>query len=144
MSLKIAVQARNTLIRRRGATELFRTFSSLASFCKADPGLFLLANAEGDGPLVFLTAAFLGDRASLVGDSSVGEGVLAVTVSVSTAAARGMAVIVVLLGSLHFGQVHSLPASSISFPIFLVMPTHLPWYQSRQESQHIIKRLLCG
>ena len=97
--------------------------------------------AKTEGPF-FLAAAFLGDATALVGDGGVGDGVVT-AVSVSTAAASGM-VAAAASGSLHLGHVHSLPASSISLPIFLVMPTHLPWYQSRQESQQIMNRLLCG
>ena len=36
--------------------------------------------------------------------------------------------------SRHFGQVHSCPLSSISFPFFGLMPTQLPWNHSKQVS----------
>ena len=49
-----------------------------------------------------------------------------------------------LFFSRHFGQVHSCPLSSISFPFFGLMPTHFPWNHSEQVSQAIINRLLWG
>lgn len=51
---------------------------------------------------------------------------------------------VVLVFFTQLGHLHSIPCSSICCPIALVMLTHLPWNQSSQLSQHIMKRLLWG
>ena len=44
----------------------------------------------------------------------------------------------------QLGHLHSIPCSSICWPIALVILTHFPWNQSSQLSQHIINLLLCG